>query len=78
MITPAEAASAIRTEDLYSRVSLTTILGRPAYMLQAESGQTFTVFADTGELPQGLSPELAREAVAKSGFASGNVAPSYG
>lgn len=77
MLTPAEAASAIRTGNLYSRVSLTTILGRPAYMLQAESGQTFTVFADTGELLQGLSPELAREAVAKSGFASGSVAPSY-
>jgi hypothetical protein len=77
MTTPAEAASAISTGNLYSRVSLTTTLGRPAYMLQAESGQTFTVFADTGEQLQGISPELAREAVAKSGFASGSVAPSY-
>jgi uncharacterized iron-regulated membrane protein len=77
LFTPDEAASAIGIGKLFSKVTLTSILGRPAYLLRAESGQTLTVFADTAELLQGLNTELARVAVIESGFASESAGPTY-
>jgi len=59
--TPVEAAASAATG--FGRVSLTTVLGRPAYRFASIYGNT-TVFADTGEPLEEIDVEGARNVAA--------------
>lgn len=73
------SAAEARTQSLqaFSRVRLSQVLGRPAYQFFAADGRPTTVFADNGELLQGLSVEQALLAALHSGFTPSTSQPSY-
>ena len=58
-MTPEEAARRGGLEDLLERVTLLTVMDRPAYRIGG--GGTATVFADTGELMGEVGPDPARD-----------------
>ena len=59
---PSEAAA--EAASGFGRISLTTVLGRPAYRFASPYGAA-TVFADTGEVLEGIDAETARGVAAQ-------------
>jgi uncharacterized iron-regulated membrane protein len=76
-LTPLQAAASISSFRGFSSVSLTTVLDRPAYQFSTDTGRQFTVFADSGELFNRLTPAMAVAAASQSGFRSAEGQPGY-
>ena len=62
-VTPLEAAERAGLDESLGRVTLLTVMDRPAYRLGG--GGAATVFADTGELMPEVGPTPAREVVSR-------------
>ena len=62
-VTPLEAAERAGLGEFLGRVTLLTVMGRPAYRLGG--GGAATVFADTGELMPEVGPAPAREVASR-------------
>ncbi len=67
---PLEVAAGLGAINAYSSLSLSSVLGRPAYHLSEPGGPTLVAFADTGEVFESLDEQQALEAARLSGFAS--------
>lgn len=65
-IEPADAVADAGIKGDLEKVLLTTVLNRPAYLLQDTDGQWYTVFADNGELFISTSPDEAIQVVQAS------------
>lgn len=74
---PYDVAAGLDAVNTYSSVSLSSVIGRPAYQLGSPSGESMVVFADTGEAFEGLDEQLALEAAELSGFGDGASEPVY-
>lgn len=75
--TPLQAARAIHSESAFRSVSLTSLLGRPAYRFQGIDGYPYMVFADTGAYFNGLNEQQAISVVEQSGFADETGSANY-
>ncbi len=58
-LTPSEAVRRTGLDESFPRVTLRTVMGRPAYRLDGDTPST--VFADTGELLEEIAPTDARQ-----------------
>ncbi|MCH7816995.1 MAG: PepSY domain-containing protein [Proteobacteria bacterium] len=76
-ITPAQAAVSLRSNSNFSALTLSSVLGRPAYQFQDLEGTMVTVFADTGQIFDGLDSSSAVAAASYSGFAAAAITPRY-
>ncbi|MEQ8955318.1 MAG: PepSY domain-containing protein, partial [Gammaproteobacteria bacterium] len=76
-IEPAAALGGLGVTRLVSSLSLSTVLGRPAYHFALDDGERLTVFADSGAALNGLDEERAIQAAALSGFSRGDAAPQH-
>ena len=60
----AELETRLPAEKSIQQLTLTTILGRPAFQAQLNDNRLLTVFADTGEVLTAVTPMLAERAAA--------------
>ncbi len=74
---PYEAAVGLEIVDAYSSVSLSSVIGRPAYQFGSPDRESIVVFADTGEAFEGLDEQRALEAAKLSGFGDEANQPIY-
>ncbi len=58
-------------------VRLSQLMGRPAYQLRGADNVPVTVFADTGEVLSGLTPEQSLQVLRHSGFHDADSEPHY-
>lgn len=76
-LSPFQASQSIANDKAFTRVKLTSILGRPTYQFEGISGAPYFVFADDGELFAGLNESSALNAAKFSGFNEGSNVASY-
>jgi len=76
-LSPFEVAGGLGAVNAYTALSLSSVLGRPAYHYTAPDGASMVAFADTGELFDGLDEQQALEAARLSGFADGASQPEH-
>jgi len=74
---PADIAISFDDDTQISSISLSSVMGRPAYLVVTDSARATTIFADSGERLQNLNAELAEAAVRSSGFSNPDLEPSY-
>lgn len=67
-IDPSTALALANPSEAFSRFSLISVLGRPAYQFNIPGSGLKTVFADSGEVLNGLSEAQALQAAEHSGF----------
>ncbi|MEZ5489303.1 MAG: PepSY domain-containing protein [Gammaproteobacteria bacterium] len=77
-LSPSEAFSSIGSTSSISSITLTSVLGRPAYLASLQGQGLVTVFADVGDTLRGLAQGEAINATENSGYASTQINPSYG
>ncbi|MCG8412635.1 MAG: PepSY domain-containing protein, partial [Pseudomonadales bacterium] len=76
-LSPLEVAAGLGAVNTYSSLSLSSVLGRPAYQFTAPGGAALVAFADTGEAFDGLEKQQALEAARLSGFGDGATEPEH-
>ncbi|MCG8414429.1 MAG: PepSY domain-containing protein, partial [Pseudomonadales bacterium] len=76
-LSPLEVAAGLGAVNAYSSLSLSSVLGRPAYQFTSPGGAGLVAFADTGEAFDGLEKQQALEAARLSGFGDGATEPEH-
>jgi len=76
-LTPLQAAKSSGESNIYSRLILSTVLGRPLYQFHNAEGIALAVFADNGQLFEGLDAESAVDVAIQSGFTRTDDSPTY-
>lgn len=75
-LSPAQAALRAGATT-YRSLTLTMVLGRPAYEFRTATGESTTVFADDGRVLGAISAEQALLAARVSGLAAGTATPRH-
>ncbi len=76
-VSAAEAAEIAGIDNMVSSVTLSSVAGRPAYLMRDSFGFLRTVYADDGSPLGEIDETLVMATVSNSGFAGADSAPVY-